>query len=397
MLEVSSINVGGGAASQRTQTAWELLLFLRILSSLETDSTKATTNRYDELVKALRRLGLLGVESTALIARLAAKSVTIDAKVLRIDFGSRAPASGLGIVDVNEVIRHALEEVRTRELHIVALDGLDGFFFQGGAGWTSLSGLIDAVSSVNRFLMRTNVIGSVVVTLRSDHFDSLNSQNSNKLKDQTVYLDWQEGGIGSANQLWTMATRKAAVGCPEVGSLAAQYLCNRMDRPAFPSVADYLLSYTRLLPRDVIAILGFVQACHPGSSPVTEDAAKLAAQRYAREYFVGETMNNLAGVLEDDRAHKIVRFRDALRVAPRRHFDLDYLESELDGELERTELIDLLRRMFETGSIGIRTPTGGGGFHYEYVWRNVAGAGFTHRNSFELHDALTRAWNRPWN
>ncbi len=110
--------------------------------------------------------------------------------------------------------------------------------------------------------------------------------------------------------------------------MAKQYLASRMDKPAFPSVSEFLLSYTRLLPRDMIAMMGYVQREHPGSSQVTEREAISAASKFAEEYFVGEIMNNLSGVLKGTESHKIVCFRDALRAAPTRYFDFAYLTSE---------------------------------------------------------------------
>ena len=279
---------------------------------------------------------------------------------------------------------------------MLALDGLDTFFFVGGAGWESLSGLVDALAAVNRFLVNCQSSASVVMTLRSDHFDSINSQNSNKLKDRTVFLDWAGGGIGAQNSLWQIATRKAAVGRPEITDIVKQYLSEPVTRPEFHTVAEYLLTYTRLLPRDIVALLRHLQQCHPGSKPVTSDAAKAAAREYSEQYFVGEVMNNLAGVLPPEDAHKIPEFRDALRSAPTRFFDIGYLREELAGILDTAEIRSLLKRMFETGAIGISNPTSSGQRYTDFVFRRVSGASFTPRYEFQLHDALTRAWNRPW-
>lgn len=68
------------------------------------------------------------------------------------------------------------------------------------------------------------------------------------------------------------------------------------------------------------------------------------------------------------------------------------MTEELRGELDPAESKSLLKQMFETGGIGIKN-----GQHTDFVFRRTAGAGFTTRYEFMLHDALTRAWNRPWN
>ena len=51
--------------------------------------------------------------------------------------------------------------------------------------------------------------------------------------------------------------------------------------------------------------------------------------------------------------------------------------------------------MFEIGGVGVRNPSGNRDYT-DFVFRKVSGAGFTIRYEFILHDALVRAWNRPW-
>lgn len=393
--DVTQINVGQGSGGQRAQAAWEFLLLLRLIESIERDQGRRHSPIFDEAVRKLKRGGYLGSELDTVVRRLARTSVSVDVKLIKGERTWEQQAGG--IPELSAALKEALQSVHLESQHLIALDGLDTFFFEGGAGWESLSGLVDAIASVNRFLRSTEMPVSVVATLRSDHFDALNSQNSNKLKTHTVYLDWSAGGIGAANQLWHLATQKGSVSRPEVTNLVGQYLSGPMRQPAFPTVAEFLLSYTRLLPRDVVAMMGYVQQEHPGSTPVTEANAKRAARRYSEEYFVGEIMNNLSGVLRSEDAHKVIGFRDALRAAPTRYFDFSYLRSELEGELEPVDIKSLLRRMFETGGIGISNPLGAGNRHTDFVFRRVSGAAFTHRYEFLLHDALTRAWNRPWN
>lgn len=392
--DVTKIDVGQGEGGQRAQAAWEFLLLLRLCESIDGDAGRGYSADFENTLTQLRRAGYIGADVQTLVRRLARTSVSVDFKLLKGEAQWDQKAAGLP--ELTRAIRASLSSLRLSSQHLVALDGLDQFFFEGGSGWESLSGLIDAIASVNRLLMGLHLPASVVATLRSDHFDALNSQNSNKLKSYTVYLDWSAGGIGAQNNLWALVSKKAAVSRPEVTDVVRQYLASQMDKPAFPSVAEFLLSYTRLLPRDMIAMMGYVQAEHPGSAQVNEREAVAAASRYSEEYFVGEIMNNLSGVLKGSEAHKIASFRDALRSAPSRLFSFDYLRSELEGELEPAQIKELLRRMFETGGVGVSNPLGSGGRYTDFIFRRVSGAAFTHRYDFLLHDALTRAWHRPW-
>lgn len=392
--DVTQIDMGIRSGGVRVRSAWEFLLLLRIYESVGRDFERDHASEFDSVYQQLRANGFIDSDLETLVFRLTKVTGTVDVKVASAtaEFGSGAAT----LPELPVILRSALATVNLSSQHLIALDGLDTFFFEGGSGWESLSGLVDALASVNRFLNEVELPISVVITLRSDHFDALNSQNSNKLKGQTIHLDWTSGGIGISNALWAMISKKASVARPEVTDVTRLYLKEQMYKPAFPSVAEYLLSYTRLLPRDVVAMMGYVQQVHPGSTPVTEEHALEAARRYSEEYFVGEMMNNISGVLQSDSAHKIVAFRDALRAAPTRHFDLQYLREELTGVLTDAQIVDLLRRMFETGCVGISNPNAANGRYTDFVFRRVSGAAFTPRYEFMLHDALTRAWNRPW-
>lgn len=392
--DVTRVDMGQGAGGQRAQSAWELLLFLRIYESLDRDGGRSSSGDFESTLAELKRQGLIHADLKSLVLGLSKTGAGVNFKVATAQ--AEWSTSRSALTEVAHQLRTALTSVQLDSQHLVALDGLDTFFFEGGAGWESLAGLIDALASVNRFMLEIDTPISVVATLRSDHFDALNSQNSNKLKDQTVYLDWTTGGIGAANKLWMIPSRKAAVSRPQITDIVRQYLSEPMERPAFPSVAEYLLSYTRLLPRDVTAVMQYVQTAHPGSTPVTEAHAKEATLRYSEEYFVGEMMNNISGVLPSADAHNIVPFRDALRSAPTRYFNMQYLREELEGVLDPSHIRALLHRMFETGCIGISNPTVSGERYTDFTFRRVSGAAFTPRYDFLLHDALTRAWNRPW-
>ena len=71
------------------------------------------------------------------------------------------------------------------------------------------------------------------------------------------------------------------------------------------------------------------------------------------------------------------------------------MQEEVAGDLAPIETKQLLKQMFKIGGIGIRTAAKSTE-HTDFVFRRVGGGGFTMRNGFLLHDALTRAWNRPW-
>ena len=160
---------------------------------------------------------------------------------------------------------------------------------------------------------------------------------------------------------------------------------------------EYILEYTRFLPRDLVALLGEIQKVHQGSGPVPGPAVKEGVMNYCEQYFQGEIFNNLAGVLPQSpqAPRKVAAFRDAMRTVQSRFFSFDEVQADLDGQLTSDETTSLLRQMFEVGAIGVTTRSETA-THTDFIYRNVGGAGFTKRHGFVLHNALTRAWNRPW-
>ena len=313
-----------------------------------------------------------------------------------LELGLEVESDEVGSLQAIGILKRVLSQVRTESQHVLALDGLDQFFFEVDAEWNSLAGLTHAVASINRLFRDSGQRISIVAAVRSDIFDVLPSPESNKLKAHTVNLDWSAEGIGAGNLLWRVVSAKAHVANPAIKDLVRTYFSEPIAIGPHSSVPEYFLDNTRLLPRDLIALLNTLKEFHGGTGPVSEKSAWDAVKQYSLEYFVGEIFNNMAGVLPAHGARKVASFRDALRTLPTRFFTLSDLTCELEGELGVGEVKALLKQMFETGGIGVRNASGNGADYTDFVFRRISGAGFTTRHGFLLHNALVVAWNRPW-
>jgi hypothetical protein len=346
-------------------------------------------------VKDLSEAGVLGQDLKTRIIKWT--KVSAGVKLPVAELGLDVENQEVGTVQATTILRQVLSEVETESQHVVGLDGLDQFFFEVEAEWNSLAGLTHAVASVNRLFRETGQRISVVAAIWSDIFDVLPSPESNKLKPHTVRLDWSPNGIGSGNLLWELVSSKARVGRPELrGSITKRYLFEPILIGPHTSVPEYFLDSTRLLPRDLIALLNTLKEIHGGTSKVNQIEARECVNQYAQEYFVGEVFNNLAGVLPGEASRKVPAFRDALQSLPTRFFDFEDMSTELIGVLEPSEVRLLLKQLFEIGGIGVRNYSGADADRTDFVFRRVSGAGFTTRHGFLLHNALVMAWNRPW-
>lgn len=391
--DVTQMQTGQSAGPARAQAAWEFLLLLRVLDSLTEDQGLQSAEVLHSVKKDLQRSGLLQGDWRTKVVEWSKTTAKVNLKVaeLGVEFTSQ-PASFL---QVGDIIRRLITQASTINRHLIALDGLDSFFFDSNDEWVSLAALLHAIDSINRFLGECALPVSIVAAVRSDIFEVLPSAETNKLTSHAVHLNWSALGIGTGNHLWRVITAKAKVARPNLRDITRTYLSEPIQIGPHREIPTYFLDNTRLLPRDLVAMMNIAKEVHPGANPVREPHARAIVERYCTEYFQGEIFNNLAGVLPMGSARKMASFRDAMRTIPLRAFTFQDVQQELDGELDPAETKALLRQMFEIGGIGIRNATGPVD-HTDFVFRKVSGAGFTTRYGFLLHDGLTRAWNRPW-
>ncbi|UPK75699.1 hypothetical protein MU582_03380 [Nocardioidaceae bacterium SCSIO 66511] len=392
--DVTRIQTGQTPGASRAQSAWEFLLLLRIFGSLAEDEGINAPREFYTLRDDLQRQGLISTDWRAKVAEWSSLTVKIKLKVVDVTT-SRTTVKSATPLELCSILKAAIARVETTSQHLVALDGLDSFFFETEDELRSLAGLMHAIESINRYLRGLDSRISVVAAVRSDIFDVLPSAELNKIKPHSVHLDWSALGIGAGNKLWSLVESKAAVARPDLKNLVKTYLRGPVDLGPYTEVSEYLLDYTRLIPRDLVSLMGYVQTSHRGSTPVTSDHAREAVKSYSEHYFEGEIFDNLAGVLPYGNERKLSAFRDAMRTLPTRVFVFSEVQEDLEGSLEPRETMMLLKQMFEVGGIGIRNASGKIE-HTDFVFRKVSGAGFTARYGFVLHNALTRAWNRPW-
>ncbi|MGK3710457.1 P-loop ATPase, Sll1717 family [Arthrobacter sp. IK3] len=389
IVDITTISSGLSVGSSRAQSSWEFLLWLRIAESLSKDEGITAKSSFVKMIKSLKERGYIEGDWLSRVSRWTGGTLKIDAKIFSVE--NRFNETYISPLEMSAYIRSEILAVTTSSRHIVSIDGLDSFFFEADNEWSSLAGLMQAMSSVNKELSRVDLPIRILTAVRSDILDVLPGPEINKLKTHSVYLDWHKNGIGARNELWDLVTRKAQVSKPEVTNIVSQYLKKPFSKGPHTEMAEYLLDNTRLLPRDLVALLTHLQREFKRSGPVPQANALRAVNTYCSEYFVGEIFDNLAGILPTGHARQLGNFKDALRTAPSRRFNFDYMTKELDGELSPSQIRSLLKQMFETGGIGIQN-----GRHTDFVFRQTSGGGFSTRYTFLLHDALVRAWNRPW-
>lgn len=396
------LNAQTGIKSGRSSVivAWKLLLLGPLLSSVLGDEGATIPNDVLELEKRLVDAGALSPRSVRKSSdKKTETTLRFNMKLLEVT--KNFSAAGLTIYQAVSLIETALKSLSTSNRHVLALDNLDSLFGQTDEELGSLGALLDAMREINLRFQDLGLRLSVVLGIRHDMLQKVPSTDSAKLTEHAVRLDWSMGEDASGNNLWRMLSHKAKLSVTEVfdglplGDIRKAYLSEPIGIGRYANMSEYLLSNTRYLPRDLNALMQALKLVHPGAGKVRENAAREAVRNYAETYFTNELSNNLSGAVEGGSPLKVSVFFDALSCLPDRHFTLEDVRQELDGELDSDLVTSMMRQLYFAGGVGVQKGNGRTTFT-TFDYRRVGGARFSAKRPLLLHNALVSAWNIPW-
>ncbi|GAA1609344.1 P-loop ATPase, Sll1717 family [Leucobacter chromiireducens] len=397
IADVTKLQVGSTPGPSATCAAWQFQLLLKVFASLIGDQGASYGGQVTTFHRDLVRLGLLEGED------LRTKFFDWSKTTVRFQVQGVGAEGGFGdagatAVQLIELLKRAISEISTDSQHLLAVDGLDSFFASSDDQWNSFGGLLDATNEVNVFLRGTSLRATVLIAVREDMFTSAESFDSAKMDDQTIRLSWSQDDQAEGESLWGMISQKARVSVRNpndwltLGDIRKAYLSEMVNRQL--SVADYLLGYTRYLPRDMVALMNAVKKVHGGSGQVRVEQARRAVRSYSEGYFLAEIKNNLTKAFTSTGGTKTNDFLEELSTLDSPYFTSAELEKSLEGVLTSTEIRQLLRQLYRAGAIGVITRRNSVQ-HTNFSYRRAAGGGFKYKGRFLLHRALIEAWNIP--
>lgn len=141
--DVTRIQTGQTAGAARAQSGWEFLLLLRIIASLDADQALDAPGPFGALRGTLREAGVIGADYKAKVAEWSKWSVKVDLKMLQVGT-ERSEETAATPLEISAALRRAIATATTPNQHVIALDGLDSFFFDSEDEWVSLAGLMSA-------------------------------------------------------------------------------------------------------------------------------------------------------------------------------------------------------------------------------------------------------------
>lgn len=400
VADVTQLQIGGSPGPTNTRAAWEFLILLRVFASLMKDQGAHHPSGIVGLYKSLVAGGL--IDGPDLRTRFVDWSrSTLKVSIMGSGVDAALQQNSVTPVQLSQLLRSALMQMRSGSQHVLAIDGLDSFFAQTESQLESLGALLDAAYDLNGFFRSADLRVSIVLAIRHDMYVQVPSTDSAKLSDRAIELDWSRNGLGDGEELWDLLNTKVRASIPgsfvglQLGDVRKAYLSSPIGIGPFSYLPSYLMSHTRYLPRDLIALMNAVKERHPGSGQVSESTAREAVRNYSEGYFVREISNGLSRVLPGASAAKVSTFLDALSALPSREFSFELLEREVDGDISRADLRRLMKQLFLIGGVGTK-PRAARSTHTNFYYRRVAGGGFSFHADYVLHNSLVVAWNVPW-
>lgn len=192
--DVRNVKTGESPGLGRTQSSWEFLLLLRLLDSLHGDNSIALDSSVRALRDALIAAGLLATEWKTKVTEWTKMTAKVSLPLGQL--GAEYARNPVNLLQVVEIIKKSLSNLSVKSRHVIALDGLDSFFFESESQWESLSGLVQAAEELNRFFRGQGIPALVLVALRSDIYNVLPSAETNKFKNYASPTGLECSGSG---------------------------------------------------------------------------------------------------------------------------------------------------------------------------------------------------------
>lgn len=301
--KISSYDFSGGA---RYATPWKLMLLLRIYSSLDQIDFVNTQEPFHKIAKRLKDYGLVSSDSLQRVIRIISRNgfrITLPYDI-NIDLGSHEKETEISSPeDIINAISPALQQVDYKQMKLyLIIDGLDDTLRGKVNQLEMVSGLISAVSSLNRSFLGKNIPIKFILMVRTDILAKCNDPDLNKIKrDSQLELTWYRDVQNPLNSdLMELVKLRFATADPELAKQKDAWYA------LFPSMIfgddswHYILEHTLLRPRDILQFLIECKRLYPNESSLIKSQVKAVLSNYSEKYFIDEMKNELSGFLSEE-------------------------------------------------------------------------------------------------
>ena len=178
----------------RFAKTWEFLIALKLIEMYSKSDYILDDKNSDpkELVKALKKVGLIPNSLRGVIQKLKMKDLELDAKIAKLTLShDKIEARDIKKM-IDSVVSH-LYKIKPKKKHFIILDGLDSVLSKRERQYEILSSLIRSVNQINHKFTDEKIRSKVVVLCRKDVLEKLNDPNRSKyIQDSGIELNWYQ-------------------------------------------------------------------------------------------------------------------------------------------------------------------------------------------------------------
>lgn len=372
---------------------WKFVIYVKIAKKL-LDDDKVSKSSQKKIRVLFEYLNIKKNENilTKILSFLKFNRISLGAREAKIsaDVSQEQPPKYLyEILDEFETIIKS--EVANNNVHVL-IDKVDERWNGNDNDKESILYLLEAVRSINtdrEFKRSYATCPPVILFLRTDIMDNLNSSNLNKVTQDTESIEWDKEGLVQVINKRIKASDTAYEKWTDV--FDGSYVRDKKESD------KYIYERTMNRPRDMIAFVGFSlkEANREGREMIlTKDIIK--AERQYGEYMYGELRDEIGTT---SGVNKFEWGMGILKNIKHRYFTLELWRKNAKEiySLDESTADDIFKIFIEASIIG-KTSKGGvnkegksGGTQYIYAYDEVGGrVDYSEKDQFCVHLSLVK-------
>lgn len=378
-------------------TAWQLILFLRIIPLFLKDTSFSEQNpNIAELKNSLDKYGLTKSDSLIHIVQYTSRrgifgkiksaiSEVSGEQVEEDNFKIKDPASLL------DALKSEFDKIAPAESnYYLVIDGLDYVLRDGRSNCPYIADLINAVRQLNIYFHQKGVNAKSIILIRNEVLQLVPDPNLTKrINDNGVQLRWYDNVRSPFDtSLLEIVERRAQI-------VGFKGTARELWNDWFPltinnsNSLDFILVNTRFLPRDLVSFFRELQKL--GKNPPFNRVDVLSALNNYSDWFLQELSDALVGLIDEQLRTDMSDIITELG----REFTLDQFQEKLieyGYDRSKYPAEQVARDLFNASWIGNKWDTDKGTPRYAWRHRKI-NAKLNLKHPIVVHSGLWKTLN----
>ena len=291
-------------------------------------------------------------------------------------------------MQLTEQLKELIEQTRTKNKHLLIIDGLDDVLTNRSVQYQSIAALIFETDRLNMQFLRSGSPCKIIVLCRTDLFEKLPGPNKNKLRQDSAFeLDWyHDSREPRKSDLIALAKLRSSLTFEDI-SLFQDYFLPEVNGK---SIEHFLLDHTRHTPRDFIQLLNHLKP-YSQKTPMNKAQVFSGIANYSKNYFLPEIKDEMVGYTDGDTFDEFLKIIGSFRD---REISYPKLMVKCFNEINMDEAIlrKILADLFNCSAIGNKYQTKNNSVRYYFKYRNKNDS-INFGESIVIHMGLWKALN----